>query len=169
MVVGSLASSARGVYRATADGDLLAQIAPWDIVRLADALGAEWYADRDQMERAFDAGRSFNLIHIPTAQKIDIFPADTEFHESQLQRATAVSVFPGETQLVLPVASAEDTVLAKLQWYRAGGEISDRQWNDITGLIATNPTLDGDYLQQWANRLRVKDLLDRASCDAAGR
>ena len=167
IVVGSLASSARGVYRATADGDLLAELAPGHAARLSAALGAEWYADPDMMERAIRDRRSFNLIHIPTAQKIDIFPATSGFHTSQMQRATPIPVFPAGDAMQLPVASVEDVVLAKLQWYRAGGEVSDRQWSDITGVLATNPDLDLDYVRSWAVRLGVTDLLDKAIAEVA--
>ena len=68
--------------------------------------------------------------------------------------------------LQLPVASAKDTVLSKLQWYRADGEVSDRQWSDITGLIAENPDLDREYARKWAVRLRVEDLLEKAFAEA---
>jgi len=161
-VVGSLASSAHGVYRATADGDLLAQIAPPHARQLAIALGKDWYADADAMERAIRDGRSFNLIHIPTAMKIDVFPATTEFHATQLGRATPITVFPDEEAMRLPVASPEDVLLAKLQWYQAGGEVSDKQWGDVTGILATNPGLDFAYMEAWARRLGVSHLLARA-------
>ncbi|HEY2014963.1 MAG TPA: hypothetical protein VGH38_15755 [Bryobacteraceae bacterium] len=167
VVVGSLASSARGVYRATADGDLLAELSPGHAGPLAEVLGPDWYADPDMIERSIRDRRSFNIIHIPTAQKIDIFPATTVFHTSQMQRATPIPVFPGEVAMEFPVASAEDIVLAKLQWYRGGGEVSDRQWNDITGLLATNPDLDTAYLNSWAARLHVEDLLAKAVAEVA--
>jgi len=52
------------------------------------------------------------------------------------------------------VKSAEDTVLRKLQWYRAGGEVSDRQWSDVLGiLMAQGDRLDQSYLRQWADAL----------------
>ena len=166
VVVGSLASSAHGVYRATADGDLLAQLSPGQASRLPSALGSNWYSDADMIERALRERRAFNLIHIPTAQKIDIFPAWKDFHALQLERATSVPVFPDEP-MQLPVASPEDILVAKLEWYRAGGEVSDRQWSDITGILATNPSLDFAYTRSWASRLRVEDLLDRAIEDVA--
>ena len=162
IVVGSLASSAHGVYRATADGDLLADLAPGHASVLASALGRDWYADAAMIESAIRARRSFNLIHIPTSQKIDIFPAISGFHTSQMHRATPIAVFQEHPSIELPVASAEDVVLAKLQWYRAGGEISDRQWSDLTGVIATNPDLDLAYTRAWAARLGVEDLLEKA-------
>ena len=167
VVVGGLASAARGIYRTTFDGDLLAIIAPLAAPSLVAALGKDWYADADMMERSIRASRSFNVIHIPTAQKIDIFPATDDFHASQIERATLATVFPTETDLQLPVASVEDIVLAKLKWYREGGEVSEKQWNDIGGVLATNPNLDMNYLRPWAARLRVTDLLDKALAEVA--
>jgi hypothetical protein len=61
------------------------------------------------------------------------------------------------------VATAEDTILAKLEWYRLGGEVSDRQWRDILGVfIVQAGRLDLDYLQKWAAELNVTDLLQKA-------
>jgi hypothetical protein len=165
IVVGSLASSARGVYRATVGGDLLAEIAPGHAGRLSEALGHEWYADAEMIERAIRDRRSFNLIHIPTAQKIDIFPATSGFHASQMQRATEIPVFP--TDEPLPVASVDDVVLAKLQWYRQGGEVPERQWSDLTGVLATNSGFDLDYMRSWAARLNISDLLEKAITEVA--
>jgi hypothetical protein len=60
-------------------------------------------------------------------------------------------------------ASPEDTVLAKLEWYRMGGEASERQWRDILGVLKTRAgELDLAYLHQWAGELQVSDLLARA-------
>ena len=81
-----------------------------------------------------------------------------------MERATLVPL--GLGQVSCSVATAEDILLAKLRWYREGGEVSDRQWSDITGLIANNPALDWDYLNPWAARLRVEDLLARGMEDA---
>jgi hypothetical protein len=53
-----------------------------------------------------------------------------------------------------------------LQWYREGGEVSDRQWSDIGGILIQNLNLDWGYINTWAARLRVADLLERARADA---
>ena len=61
------------------------------------------------------------------------------------------------------VASAEDTILAKLRWYRLGNESSTNQWNDVLGILGImQDGLDVAYLRVWAERLRVDDLLERA-------
>jgi hypothetical protein len=72
--------------------------------------------------------------------------------------------FLGETG-EYPVASAEDILLAKLQWYRMGGQVSERQWTDIAGILAVAPDLDAAYLRDWAARLGVADLLDKAAAE----
>ena len=162
VIGGSVASSSRGIFRATMDIDLIARIGPQQAQALSAALGRDWYADSEQIRDSLTAGRSFNLIHIPTSQKVDIFPAIDAFQLLQLRRATRETVeFLGETG-EYPVASAEDILLAKLQWYRMGGEVSERQWTDIAGILAVAPGLDAAYLRTWAARLGVEDLLDKA-------
>jgi hypothetical protein len=144
------------------DIDFVARIGPQQAQALSAALGREWYADREQIRDCLAAGRSFNIIHIPTSQKVDIFPAIDAFQLLQLQRATKETLeFSGETGQY-PVATAEDILLAKLQWYRMGGEVSERQWSDIAGILAVAPDLDAAYLRTWAARLGVADLLDKA-------
>jgi hypothetical protein len=152
--------------RTTFDVDLVAAINPSQIDSLVAGLGKDWYADPAQMREAISRGQSFNLIFIPLAEKFDIFPATDEFHAAQLQRATLENVAILGDTLDCPVATAEDIMLAKLQWYRIGGETSERQWNDIGGIARLNPHMDKAYLQTWAARLRVSDLLDRALAEA---
>lgn len=65
--------------------------------------------------------------------------------------------------------SAEDVVLAKLEWFRMGGDVSERQWRDILGVLKVQQsTLDVDYLEQWAQELGVTDLMQRALEELAG-
>jgi hypothetical protein len=164
-VGGSLASSAHGVWRSTMDGDLVALIFAPQARKLAQVLGPGWYCDLEMMEQALQQRRAFNLIHIGSALKYDVFPASTDFHDSELERATLTPLrIEGAT--LCPVATPEDALLAKLQWYRDGGEVSDRQWSDIGGIIIQNPNLDWEYVNNWAARLHVADLLARARAEA---
>ena len=165
-VVGSVASSARGSYRATEDIDVLARISPLQAGQLVDALGKDWYADADRMRDAIAAGRACNLIYIPFSQKVDVFPAKDDFCTSQLERATTLPVAALGPGAAYPVASAEDIVLAKLKGYMAGGEASERQWTDILKVIRATPDMDWTYVEGWAARLGVNDLLARAKVES---
>jgi hypothetical protein len=61
-------------------------------------------------------------------------------------------------------------ILHKLDWYRLGGEVSDRQWGDVVGLLVVRAgQLDEVYLDRWAAALDLRSLLARARTDAASR
>lgn len=166
-VVGSVASSARGSYRATEDIDLLARISAQQAGQLAVALGKDWYADADQIRDAVSSGRAFNVIYIPFSQKVDVFPVKDDFSLAQLEHATKLPLPALGNGVEYPVSSSEDIVLAKLQWYRAGGETSERQWTDILRVIAATPNMDWAYVESWAPRLGVAALLARARAAAS--
>jgi hypothetical protein len=129
---GSVASSIHGLPRFTRDVDLVVAITPDAVYRLASRAAGEFYIDPEYAASAISSGRSFNLIHLATASKIDIFPLEhTEFQASELARSTAASwAVPGHEPIELRVASPEDTVLFKLCWYEKGGRVSDHQWTD---------------------------------------
>jgi len=164
LVGGSLASSIHGIVRATRDIDLVADLRASQIEPLVEALGADFYADPAMIREALATGRAFNLIHYPSTYKFDVFPVLPDpYHQLQLQRRRMETTAQFGGTLQLPVATPEDTILAKLAWYRSGGEVSERQWNDVRGVIAVQKgRLDLEYLRCWAGHLRVEDLLERA-------
>lgn len=167
LIGGSLASSARGVLRATMDVDVLIHVARDDASRLAAVLGEDWYADAEALSAAFRSGRAYNIIHLASGNKFDLFPASCRFHESELERATLVDLdLPGR-RVSCRVATAEDILLAKLEWFRAGGGVSERQWKDILGLVAANPGLDEPYLAEWSGPSQTTELWQRAKREAA--
>ena len=107
---------------------------------------------------ALGSGLSFNLIHRLSYLKIDIFPSLTDFDREAAQRAESIAVSGATTPL--RVATAEDILLAKLRWYRLGGDESEVQRRDIRGLIALNRMeMDMAYVYRWASVLGVADLL----------
>jgi hypothetical protein len=168
--VGSVASSIHGLPRYTQDVDLVVQLGQEHVERIFSLTSPEFYMDRDEAERAVRLGRAFNLIHLASASKIDIFPmSGSEFHRSEMSRSSEEDwVVPGEggeSTIRLPVASAEDTILSKLIWYKQGGQASDRQWSDILG-VATGVKRDWDYMRAWALHLGVGDLLERVFGEA---
>lgn len=162
-VGGSMASSLHGFARATLDVDILALIKPEQAAALADQLEDEFYADKVTIVDAVRTGRSFNVIHLKSVYKVDIFVArDSGFEGAQLERRQQKVVKSDPPQTAF-FASAEDTILAKLVWYRKGDEVSEQQWRDVRGIVkARFGTLDLEYLQRWASELRVTDLLNRA-------
>lgn len=163
ILVGSFASSLHGMYRSTADIDILADIKSDQVRSLFEALRESFYLDEQTMRDAVTQSRSFNAIHFDSVFKVDIFVAKSdEFALSQLNRRVSRRLSPDKDEMVY-VATAEDTVLAKLQWYRAGNETSSIQWNDVLGVLATSRNgLELTYLETWASRLGLTELLQRA-------
>ena len=163
-VGGSVASSTHGVPRATMDVDLVAEISPGQVDELVALLHAEFYADATMIREALARGRSFNLIHYGTAYKFDVFTLrDDEYSRTEFGRRVFMEIQNfGTEPIECAVATAEDTILRKLEWYRAGGETSERQWSDVRGVVKiSGARLDLDYLRHWAPFLKVDDLLDR--------
>jgi hypothetical protein len=165
LIGGSFASSLYGVARSTADADLLATVKRGHAGQIASELEEEYYVSEPAIIRAADTKRSFNLIHLETAFKIDVFVAKEDgFAQSQLSRRRLVSLTP-EAQVYF--ASVEDTVLAKLDWYKRGEEVSDQQWRDVvTVLKVQKGRLEVDYMKRWAEELRIGDLLEEAMREA---
>jgi hypothetical protein len=166
-VGGSLASSLHGVMRSTLDVDIVADMRLEHIPALVAALSKEFYADDEMMKDAIHHRSSFNLIHYETAFKVDVFIRKLRaFDQMQLERRKK-SVITTDPEESVYVVSPEDIILSKLEWYRMGGETSDRQWRDILGVLKTRAgELDLDYLREWAKELKVPGLLDRVLKEA---
>jgi hypothetical protein len=165
-VGGSVASSFVGIARATQDADLVADLRPEHAVPLAQTLAGTYYADEERISQAIRSRRSFNLIHLETAYKIDVFISkDTSFARAAMARHVARTIPSLERTLYF--ASPEDIVLNKLLWYADGGGVSDRQWYDIQGVLRLQAkALDFAYLRTWADGIGVSDLLQRALAEA---
>ena len=164
---GSLASAVHGVMRATMDADLVADLRLEHIEPLANALGDTFYADIEMMREAVRHHSSFNVIHLDTMFKVDVFVAKPrEFDRSQLARRQSCILSENPPRRAY-ITSAEDIVLAKMEWYHIGGRTSDRQWRDILGVIKVQQNrLDHDYLRRMATTLGVSDLLEKALDEA---
>lgn len=167
-VGGSLASSLQGEPRSTNDIDVVVEIPLGRVDAFVSALGPDFEVDVDTLRDALRHGRTCNIFYLPAITKVDVFGVGPDpFDEIELSRRRAVTVRPDGTTLVLK--TPEDTVLRKLMWFRAGGEVSDRQWRDIVAVLRVGgATMDHGYLDTWAKRLSVEPLLARARADAAG-
>jgi hypothetical protein len=163
---GSVASSIYGLPRLTIDIDIIADLRLEHVRPLVKRLEPTYYIDGEMITDAIKRRTEFNIIHLDTMLKLDVFlPKSRSFDRGELQRVQA-KVLEGSDHLFY-IASPEGTLLNKLEWYRMGGEVSDRQWNDVLGILKVRGTsLDMDYLQKWAANLKVADLLERALVDA---
>jgi hypothetical protein len=168
LIGGSLASALYGMVRTTQDADIVAEMRLEHLSPFVAALQDEFYLDDEMIATALQRNTSFNIIHRATMFKVDIFtPRPRPFLRSQLARAQR-QTFSFETEISAKFASPEDTILAKLEWYRLGGEVSERQWRDILGVLKTRTgELDLGYLEKWADELELADLLERAQQAAA--
>lgn len=168
VIGGSFASALHGVMRATMDADLVADLRLEHVEPFLQKLGEGFYADAEMVRDAIRQHRSFNLIHLDTMFKVDIFVArPRDFDRAQLVRRQ-LHLFSKDPERRAYVASAEDIVLSKLEWYRLGGEASDCQWRDVLGVLKVQgDSLDLEYMRRMAARLGVADLLARALEEAA--
>ena len=165
---GSVASLAHGIYRATADVDLVADLRMEHVRPLKRLLQSTYYIDEDMIRDAIKHRSEFNLLHLDTMFKVDVFlPKTRPFDQEVRRRVQQSRLNIDENTRLFNLESPEDVILTKLEWYKMGGEVSDRQWNDILGVLKVQGmNLDMSYLKRWASALGVTDLLERALVDA---
>ena len=163
-VGGSVASSLFGIPRFTQDADFTAEPFPGLESQFAACFEPDYYLSVPSMVQANRARSTFNIIHIPSGFKVDVFVRkDRPFEKSAMARRQSLALAERPIVLVTP----EDIVLFKLEWYRLGEESSDRQWSDIRGVLQVRAgQLDEAYLDRWADELGVRDLLELARREA---
>lgn len=153
MVVGSLASSYHGEPRMTRDIDVVIDPDADSLGLLVDRLrDGGLYADADAAREALAERNQFNVIDPPSGWKVDlIIRKDRPFSREEFMRRVEADLPIGRLHL----ASAEDTILAKLEWARSGQ--SERQLQDAAGIVAVSGAeLDLEYLDRWADELGVR-------------
>lgn len=167
LIGGSLASALHGTARSTLDIDLVADLHSEQVMPLVEALQKDFYIDDRMITDAIQRQSSFNLIHLATLFKVDVFiPKHRPFEQVQFQRRQ-LQLVANDPERKAYVTTPEDIILAKLEWYRLGGEVSDHQWSDIQGVLKVQAgRLDLNYLRQWAAELGVTDLLEKALQEA---
>jgi len=160
---GSLASTIYGMVRSTQDVDMVADMEHHHVQPFIASLRSDFFMDEEMIIASIRDKSSFNIIHRTTMFKVDIFIQNKNpFQQSELTRAQRQIILI-ESDVSAYFASPEDTILAKLEWYHRGGEVSERQWSDVVGILKLRAgTLDLGYLRTWANELSVIDLLEVA-------
>jgi hypothetical protein len=165
LVGGSLASSLHGEPRSTQDVDFVADLELRHVEPWLRRLDEGYYLDRERIDQAIERRRSFNVIHLGTMFKADIFVlGEDRASRREMERRELYELGDGRR---LWVASAEDVVLQKLIWYRLGNAVSDRQWRDVLSVLAVRRgSLDEEYLREMAAELGLDELLERARHEA---
>lgn len=121
MLGGSLASSVHGIPRATQDIDIVADIKPFHVAPLVKAFEVAFYIDAEMVQEAIKCRSSFNIIHLETMFKVDIFILKddlTSIDEMSRRKPCQISE---ESQQAFFVSSAEDIIIQKLHWFQLGG------------------------------------------------
>ena len=166
---GSVASSAYGIARATLDVDLVADLKTQHVNSLTEMLKSDYYIDKEMILDAIKRHSSFNLIHLETMLKVDIFIIKDRPYDGvafQRKRKDTLDEEQGASEFYL--ASPEDIILNKLEWFQMGGKVSERQWHDVLGIMKVQRELmDKEYLRRWAKELGISDLLEQAFRDAS--
>jgi hypothetical protein len=164
---GSFASSAYGIARATMDVDLVADIKIGQVNRLVKALETDYYIDAEMIREAIRRSTSFNLIHLETMIKIDVFIVKDQPYDSEALARRRPDILDEDNSRTFYLSSAEDIILSKLRWYQGGGGASEQQRKDVLGVLKVQADkLDLEYLKYWASKLNLSDLLNRSFNDA---
>lgn len=151
--------------------DFAVQLRKERVNPLASSLDVDFHVQRESMLEAAERYRMFNIIHRHAMLKVDMHVRPPEgIYAEEIRRARRLKLRT-DPEGFADVATPEDTLLQKLRWYRLGGEVSDRQWRDVLGIMKVmGDELDGDYLRRWSVELRLHELLARALEEArAGR
>ncbi len=166
---GSVASSAYGIARATLDVDLIADLSAQHVNPLTEMLKADYYIDKEMILDAIKRRSSFNIIHLETMLKVDIFIIkDRPYDGVAFQRKRKDTLDEEQGAAEFYFASPEDIILNKLEWFQMGGKVSERQWHDVLGIMKVQSELmDKEYLRHWAKKLGISDLLEQAFRDAS--
>jgi hypothetical protein len=162
MVVGSIASSYHGEPRMTRDVDVVIDPSPDPLDRLVERLLASGlYADPAAARQALAERTQFNVVDPVSGWKVDlIVRKDRPFSRSEFERRRTVDLPTGR----ISMATAEDTILAKLEWALLGE--SQRQLRDVAGIVGVSgPDLDLTYLDRWARELGVWEDWERLRPD----
>jgi hypothetical protein len=156
MVAGSHGSSVHGQPRATNDVDLVIDPTPEQLDRFLAVAGERYYVSPEAAREALARRSMFNIIDFGEGWKADlIIRKDRPFSVEEFGRRQVRTVYGSS----LPVASAEDVILTKLEWDKITP--SERQEQDALNVAVVQwPTLDQVYLRRWAPHLGVAEKLE---------
>src|SRR5207253_1266363 len=106
------------------------------VKQLSESFEADFHIDEEAALEAVRHRDMFNIIHRQTTYKADLHMLpEGEWGAVQMQRRVWFPPTQDPASKPVPFASPEDTVIAKLRWYKMTGERSDKQWGDLLGVL----------------------------------
>ncbi|RPJ46698.1 MAG: hypothetical protein EHM19_03890 [Candidatus Latescibacterota bacterium] len=167
LIGGSVASSILGEPRSTEDVDIFADLGEPGLDEFVAAVDKEFYLDREAAAEALRLRSSFNMIFLEGMLKVDVFLCRDRGHDREEMRRRREIALVADPEKRVWIASPEDLVLKKIEWFQAGGGVSERQWRDLLGILKVQgEALDFAYLRRWAEELGLTPLLTKALVEA---
>lgn len=157
---GSVASSTYGMPRATMDVDVVSNLLSEHVEHFVQLVELTHYVSASLIREALQHHTSFNLIHLETMLKVDVFILKPRSYDQQAFRRRRLDTLDEGGAASFYLGAPEDILLHKLEWYHLGNRTSEQQWKDIIGILEIQQNaLDYSYLQEWAVHLELQDLL----------
>ena len=167
-VGGSVASSFHGATRSTMDVDVVAEMPDIAVSECLMYFNNDFYVNETAIREAIRRKSCFNLIHLPTAFKVDVFVSRNRPFDITAMNRARIAHFGDSHAVEIHVATAEDVIISKLEWYRKTSETSERQRDDVVRLLKLlGDTADLEYLKASAESVGVRDLLERLLTEAS--
>ncbi len=157
---GSVASSTYGMPRATMDVDVVSDLWSEHVEHFVQLVEPTHYVSASLIREALQHHTPFNLIHLETMLKVDVFVLRPRSYDQQAFRRRRLDTLDEEGAVSFYLGAPEDILLHKLECYHSGNRTSEQQWKDIIGILEIQQNaLDYSYLQEWAVHLELQDLL----------
>jgi hypothetical protein len=145
------------------DIDIVSELQLQHVDEFLSQFSQDFYVSETAVRQAIARRSCFNLINFGTSLKVDIFVSRGRMFDRACMLRAETARMEGENGTIdVPIATVEDIIISKLEWYRLTDETSERQWDDVNRLIRlVGRTLDRGYLEDSAKMVGVSDLLDR--------
>jgi hypothetical protein len=154
MLTGSMALAHYAIPRTTTDIDIVIEISMDDINKFIKEFEPDYYVPHGRIRDAISQNKMFNILNQKTIIKVDcVVRKNEEFHKEAFLRRQRVNYADNFDVWII---GKEDLILSKLNW--AKNTRSEMQMRDVSSILRNG--YDENYVQTWANKLGVKDLLD---------
>lgn len=156
MLTGSMAMVNYAIMRMTADIDIVVELRRNDIDGFIKEFGQDYYIPQGRVRDAVSRRFMFNILHNEKLVKVDcVIRKKTEFQKQAFARRERIKF---ADDFSIWIISREDLILSKLSW--AKDSKSEMQMRDVANILRNG--YDEKYVESWAEKLKVTDLLNEA-------